>query len=220
MSLLSFLVFYHRAGQWGGVCLASVIALHGGASSGFRIFDAAAAHITIYRFLSSFLLLLLLLLALSCLLLEQWEKALAHTRGVVLPRRFFFTADSKRNDRKRKLNPDVAAAAAAAAAASASGGTGFSSAGTAGAVAADSPSNRKLARSNSAAPTEGLQIGAEVAYRLPKKQNAEGEWIQCHVINILGDGNKRKCVPEEEEPVVVAEMVGEEDKQKEGTEAD
>ena len=64
------------------------------------------------------------------------------------------------------------------------------------AVAADSPSNRniKVARSMSAAPDthNGLQKDSEVAYRLPKQKNAEGMWIQCIIVGIVGDGNKRK----------------------------
>jgi SAGA-associated factor 29 len=61
-------------------------------------------------------------------------------------------------------------------------------------ASADSPSNRnpKIARSNSAAPVELLQVHAEVAYRLPKQKNAEGEWIQCSIIAISGEGSKRR----------------------------
>lgn len=64
------------------------------------------------------------------------------------------------------------------------------------AMAADSPSNRntKVARSMSAAPTDALQLHSEVAYRLPKQKNAEGEWIQCIIVNIIGEGNKRRYV--------------------------
>ena len=40
---------------------------------------------------------------------------------------------------------------------------------------------------------EALQMNAEVAYRLPKQKNAEGEWIQCTITAILGgEGLKRK----------------------------
>ncbi|KAL7272426.1 hypothetical protein RUND412_004780 [Rhizina undulata] len=62
------------------------------------------------------------------------------------------------------------------------------------AIAADSPTNRniKVARSMSAAPTDALQLNSEVAYRLPKQKNAEGEWIQCIITNIIGEGNKRR----------------------------
>jgi SAGA-associated factor 29 len=62
-------------------------------------------------------------------------------------------------------------------------------------MSADSPSSRnpKMQRSNSAAPLDGLQMHAEVAYRLPKQKNAEGEWIQCTITAILGgEGHKRK----------------------------
>jgi SAGA-associated factor 29 len=62
-------------------------------------------------------------------------------------------------------------------------------------ISADSPSSRnpKMQRSNSAAPMEALQIHSEVAYRLPKQKNAEGEWIQCTITAILGgEGLKRK----------------------------
>lgn len=63
-------------------------------------------------------------------------------------------------------------------------------------MSADSPSSRnpKIQRSNSAAPTEGFQMNAEVAYRLPKQKGAEYEWIQCTITGILGDGIKRKYV--------------------------
>ncbi|KAI5793124.1 SGF29 tudor-like domain-containing protein [Geopyxis carbonaria] len=69
-------------------------------------------------------------------------------------------------------------------------------------VSADSPSNRnpKMQRSNSAVPTEGLQLQSEVAYRLPKQKNAEGEWIQCIITGIAGEGNKRKYEVQDPEP--------------------
>jgi SAGA-associated factor 29 len=46
----------------------------------------------------------------------------------------------------------------------------------------------------SAAPDahNGLQKDSEVAYRLPKQKNAEGMWIQCIIVGIVGDGNKRR----------------------------
>ncbi|CAZ84697.1 unnamed protein product [Tuber melanosporum] len=70
--------------------------------------------------------------------------------------------------------------------------------------AADSPSSRntKVARSMSAAPDphNGLQKDSEVAYRLPKQKNAEGMWIQCIIVGIAGDGNKRKYEVQDPEP--------------------
>jgi len=72
------------------------------------------------------------------------------------------------------------------------------------AVAADSPSNRnaKVARSMSAAPDahNGLQKDSEVAYRLPKQKNAEGMWIQCIIVGVVGDGNKRRYEVQDPEP--------------------
>ncbi|PWW72153.1 hypothetical protein C7212DRAFT_228323, partial [Tuber magnatum] len=72
------------------------------------------------------------------------------------------------------------------------------------AVAADSPSNRniKVARSMSAAPDahNGLQKDSEVAYRLPKQKSSEGMWIQCIIVGIVGDGNKRKYEVQDPEP--------------------
>lgn len=61
----------------------------------------------------------------------------------------------------------------------------------------DSPSSRtpKIQRSNSAAPKEGLQIDGDVAYRL-KQKGVEGEWIQCTITSIIGEGNKRRYVME------------------------
>ena len=61
-------------------------------------------------------------------------------------------------------------------------------------ISADSPSSRnpKVQRSNSAAPMDALALGSEVAYRLPKQKNAEGEWIQCTITGILGEGPKRR----------------------------
>ena len=46
----------------------------------------------------------------------------------------------------------------------------------------------------SAAPDahNNLQKDSEVAYRLPKQKSAEGMWIQCIIVGIVGDGNKRK----------------------------
>jgi hypothetical protein len=64
----------------------------------------------------------------------------------------------------------------------------------------------KMARSMSAsAPvvngsgdtrSDPIQLGLEVAYRLPKQKGnpSEVEWIQCNVINIIGDGPKKKYV--------------------------
>ncbi|KAF3909586.1 hypothetical protein AA313_de0205878 [Arthrobotrys entomopaga] len=45
-----------------------------------------------------------------------------------------------------------------------------------------------------------LQVGSQVAFRLPKQKGAEGEWIQCDVINILGEGNKRRYEVQDPEP--------------------
>lgn len=70
-------------------------------------------------------------------------------------------------------------------------------------MSADSPSSRnpKIQRSNSAAPTDGFQMNAEVAYRLPKQKGAEYEWIQCTITGILGgDGIKRKYEVQDPEP--------------------
>ncbi|RPB03749.1 hypothetical protein L873DRAFT_1786747 [Choiromyces venosus 120613-1] len=72
------------------------------------------------------------------------------------------------------------------------------------AVAADSPSNRniKVARSMSAAPDShnGLQKDSEVAYRLPKQKNSEGMWIQCIIVSVSGEGNKRRYEVQDPEP--------------------
>jgi len=71
------------------------------------------------------------------------------------------------------------------------------------AASADSPSNRsqKIARSNSAAPTNELQLRSEVAFRQPKQRNSDGEWILCIVVNILGgEGNKKNPRYEVEDP--------------------
>ena len=40
-----------------------------------------------------------------------------------------------------------------------------------------------------------LMLRSEVAYRLPKQKGAEGEWIQCIVVDIMGEGVKRRLVP-------------------------
>jgi len=43
-------------------------------------------------------------------------------------------------------------------------------------------------------------VHAEVAYRLPKQKNAEGEWIQCTIIAISGEGSKRRYEVQDPEP--------------------
>ncbi|KAI5820265.1 SGF29 tudor-like domain-containing protein [Pyronema omphalodes] len=69
-------------------------------------------------------------------------------------------------------------------------------------VSADSPSSRntKVQRANSLAPLDALQQGSEVAYRLPKQKGAEGEWIQCIITHVSGEGAKRKFEVEDPEP--------------------
>lgn len=51
-----------------------------------------------------------------------------------------------------------------------------------------------MQRANSLAPLDALQQGSEVAYRLPKQKGAEGEWIQCIITHVSGEGAKRKYV--------------------------
>ncbi|KAK6526231.1 SAGA HAT/Core module component, variant 2 [Orbilia ellipsospora] len=62
------------------------------------------------------------------------------------------------------------------------------------ATSVDGSAGRNKPRSMSVPNENGpiLQVGSQVAFRLPKQKGAEGEWIQCDVINILGEGNKRR----------------------------
>ncbi|KAI5797487.1 SGF29 tudor-like domain-containing protein [Peziza echinospora] len=71
-------------------------------------------------------------------------------------------------------------------------------------ITSDAYSRTKMARSNSAAPgnpggTPGAASG-EVAYRLPKQKTTEGEWIQCIIIEITGEGIKRRYSVQDPEP--------------------
>ncbi|KAI9838383.1 MAG: hypothetical protein M1819_005651 [Sarea resinae] len=38
----------------------------------------------------------------------------------------------------------------------------------------------------------GLIVGADVAYKQSKAKGVEGDWIQCTIQNIVGDGNKKR----------------------------
>ncbi|KAF3083464.1 SAGA HAT/Core module component [Orbilia oligospora] len=70
------------------------------------------------------------------------------------------------------------------------------------AVSVDSSASRGKPRSMSVPNENGpvLQVGSQVAFRLPKQKGAEGEWIQCDVINIIGEGNKRRYEVQDPEP--------------------
>ena len=64
-----------------------------------------------------------------------------------------------------------------------------------GAEATKSPATEKATK---------LFVGAEVAYKLTKPKE-DAQWIQCNIMGITGDGNKRRCV----NPIEVAELVTE-----------
>ncbi|KAK6526232.1 SAGA HAT/Core module component, variant 3 [Orbilia ellipsospora] len=70
------------------------------------------------------------------------------------------------------------------------------------ATSVDGSAGRNKPRSMSVPNENGpiLQVGSQVAFRLPKQKGAEGEWIQCDVINILGEGNKRRYEVQDPEP--------------------
>ncbi|KAK6513309.1 SAGA HAT/Core module component [Arthrobotrys megalospora] len=69
-------------------------------------------------------------------------------------------------------------------------------------MSVDSPASRGKPRSMSVPNENGpvLQVGSQVAFRLPKQKGAEGEWIQCDVINIIGEGGKRRYEVQDPEP--------------------
>lgn len=49
-------------------------------------------------------------------------------------------------------------------------------------------------------PLENLSAGAPVAFKQPKVKGTEGDWIQCNIVRILGDGPKAKCEVQDPEP--------------------
>lgn len=47
---------------------------------------------------------------------------------------------------------------------------------------------------------ETLQPGSPVAFKQPKSKGSDGDWIQCNVIRISGEGPKAKCEVQDPEP--------------------
>lgn len=47
---------------------------------------------------------------------------------------------------------------------------------------------------------ETLQPGSPVAFKQPKSKGAEGDWIQCNIIRISGEGPKARCEVQDPEP--------------------
>ncbi|KAK9471538.1 SGF29 tudor-like domain-containing protein [Dipodascopsis tothii] len=62
------------------------------------------------------------------------------------------------------------------------------------------PKNFKKARSNSLVPQDMPVKGSQVAFRLKKAKGSDGEWIQCEVTKVLGDGNKIRFEVQDPEP--------------------
>ncbi|KAG5519683.1 hypothetical protein PMAC_001839 [Pneumocystis sp. 'macacae'] len=47
---------------------------------------------------------------------------------------------------------------------------------------------------------EILQVGSQVAFRQPKTRNSQGDWIQCIVTRIIGEGSKARYEVQDPEP--------------------
>ncbi|KTW29390.1 hypothetical protein T552_01343 [Pneumocystis carinii B80] len=45
-----------------------------------------------------------------------------------------------------------------------------------------------------------LQVGSQVAFRQPKTKNSQGDWIQCIVTRVIGEGSKVKYEVQDPEP--------------------
>ncbi len=48
--------------------------------------------------------------------------------------------------------------------------------------------------------TDVLQPGATIAFRQPRSKTTEGEWIQCNIIRVSGEGTKAKYEVQDPEP--------------------
>lgn len=48
--------------------------------------------------------------------------------------------------------------------------------------------------------TDILQPGSPVAFKQPKSKGSDGDWIQCNIIRLMGDGPKAKCEVQDPEP--------------------
>lgn len=47
---------------------------------------------------------------------------------------------------------------------------------------------------------EILVSGAPVAFKQPRTKNSDGEWIQCNIVRIFGEGPKARCEVQDPEP--------------------
>ncbi|EMR11600.1 hypothetical protein PNEG_00042 [Pneumocystis murina B123] len=45
-----------------------------------------------------------------------------------------------------------------------------------------------------------LQVGSQVAFRQPKTKNSQGDWIQCIVTRVIGEGSKVRYEVQDPEP--------------------
>lgn len=55
-------------------------------------------------------------------------------------------------------------------------------------------------RSKKRAVTESLPVGTAVAFKQPRSKGSDGDWIQCNIIRLIGDGPKAKCEIQDPEP--------------------
>lgn len=62
-------------------------------------------------------------------------------------------------------------------------------------TSSDTPSKSKKRGLN-----DGFAPGAPVAFRQPKSKTSDGDWIQCNIVRILGEGAKGKCEVQDPEP--------------------
>lgn len=62
-------------------------------------------------------------------------------------------------------------------------------------TSSDTPTKNKKRGFN-----DGIVLGAPVAFKQPKSKTSEGDWIQCNIVRILGEGSKGKCEVQDPEP--------------------
>ena len=57
-----------------------------------------------------------------------------------------------------------------------------------------------LSRPKKRGIADQLSIGASVAFKQPRVKGVEGDWIQCNIIRIFGEGLKARCEVQDPEP--------------------
>lgn len=60
--------------------------------------------------------------------------------------------------------------------------------------------NESNGRPKKRGANDALTVGSSVAFRQPRTKGSEGDWIQCDIVRIMGEGPKARCEVQDPEP--------------------